>query len=113
MVLTMPRVREEESREMLGSLAECFFFYSRREKRNLECRQRDEDFIGCAEGFPAFKCESVMKETVAQEGTEREKRRCQCCREDKEGESLQMSFGMDKFVFVKEQIHNVAGVKGR
>lgn len=56
-----------------------------------------------------------MKETVAQEGTmsEREKWRCQCCREDKEGESLQMSFGMNKFVFVKEQIHNVAGVKGR
>lgn len=51
-MLTMPRVREEESREMLGSLAECLFFYSRREKGILSVDREMRISLGVLKGFP-------------------------------------------------------------
>lgn len=82
------------------------FSYNRRGKGSLIVD--GWGFCGQADAFPhLLRSKLQCKRALCQKRERRQN--CQCCREDKEGEGLQISFGMNNFIFVKERTHKVAG----
>lgn len=78
-------------------------------RRELDCGCTYRwGFCRQADAFPRpFRSKLQCKRALSQKSGRGQN--CQGCREDEEGEGLQMSFGMNNFIFVEEEIQPMAG----